>query len=151
MQTSTDVRTVASQYLEAWNTKNFELMDQVFHPDMVWHAAITPYDESVVSPLQSNLLKGRPTWSKSKNNKKDTIETFRLTLQNIPDFKIEIQSIIVDGDRVAVEAVGSATHPGNGRKYDNLYCYVLEIKDGQIILLREYQDTLLVFDVWFAE
>lgn len=29
--------------------------------------------------------------------------------------------------------------------------YVSEHRDGQLVLFRQYQDTLMLFDVWVAE
>ena len=55
-----------------------------------------------------------------------------------------------EDDCVVVELTGEALNERNGRRYNNIYCYVFRIEDGQIALFREYQDTLLLFDVWVA-
>jgi ketosteroid isomerase-like protein len=47
--------------------------------------------------------------------------------------------------------VGNGVNPANNRRYDNLYCYIFERRGDQLVLFREYQDTLLLFDVWVAE
>lgn len=50
-------------------------------------------------------------------------------------------SMVAEGDRVAVELVGHAPLK-DGRNYDNLYHLQITFKDGQIIAVREYHDTL---------
>ena len=32
----------------------------------------------------------------------------------------------------------------NGKTYDNRYCWVVDIKDGQIFAIREYMDTAYI-------
>ncbi len=55
--------------------------------------------------------------------------------------------LVEDGDHVAVEVVGDARHR-NGRRYQNRYAFVLDIRDGQVAALREYADTLHIADVF---
>ncbi|MDG5746703.1 nuclear transport factor 2 family protein [Qipengyuania sp. XHP0207] len=50
--------------------------------------------------------------------------------------------ILADGDRVAVIAKGDAATVDGGR-YDNDYCFVFRMKDGKIVEVREYMDTIL--------
>lgn len=52
------------------------------------------------------------------------------------------ERIIADGDHVAVQAKGDAvTHEGD--RYDNDYCFVFTLKDGKIVKVVEYMDTIL--------
>jgi len=52
------------------------------------------------------------------------------------------QLIIADGEHVAVQAKGDAvTHEGD--RYDNDYCFVFTLKDGKIVKVVEYMDTIL--------
>ncbi|NLS13090.1 nuclear transport factor 2 family protein [Vibrio sp. SM6] len=46
----------------------------------------------------------------------------------------------IDGDRVAVE-VESFGNMKNGKTYNNLYHYLIEMKQGKIWRIREYGDT----------
>jgi ketosteroid isomerase-like protein len=55
-----------------------------------------------------------------------------------------------DSGLVAVEAYGDGRH-ANGRRYQNRYCWVLEVRDGKIADIREYCDTLHGFDTLFAK
>jgi ketosteroid isomerase-like protein len=50
--------------------------------------------------------------------------------------------IICDGDTAAVECRGNVTTK-TGKRYDNHYCYVIEMRDGKMHALTEYMDTAL--------
>jgi ketosteroid isomerase-like protein len=50
-----------------------------------------------------------------------------------------------------VEATSSAVNAANGRVYENRYHHVFISRDDAIAEMREYQDTLHVYDVWMAE
>lgn len=56
------------------------------------------------------------------------------------DPKVKISALISDGPVVLAEAHGTGTMK-NGKQYDNQYAFVLKVKDGQIIALREYMDS----------
>jgi uncharacterized protein len=57
-------------------------------------------------------------------------------------FKLDVRSMIVDGDTAVVQQRLTATVK-NGNAYDNQYCWVYECRDGQIARMEEYADTLL--------
>jgi ketosteroid isomerase-like protein len=54
--------------------------------------------------------------------------------------KVEIRTMVAEGQLVAVEAVGHGRFL-NGTAYDNQYSFVLEVDGGTIRALREYMDT----------
>jgi ketosteroid isomerase-like protein len=56
------------------------------------------------------------------------------------DPKVKITALISDGPVVLAEAHGTGSLK-NGKQYDNMYAFVLKVKDGQIIALREYMDS----------
>ena len=49
---------------------------------------------------------------------------------------------IADGEFVVVECEGSVATKA-GQRYDNKYCYVIQMADGKMIELIEYMDTAL--------
>lgn len=53
--------------------------------------------------------------------------------------------IHADGDFVVVEAKGQ-NQLKDGRRYDNEYCFVIRMRDGQMVEITEYLDTELVSD-----
>jgi ketosteroid isomerase-like protein len=93
------------------------------------------------------MLNASPGWTKS-----ETIDIFRQTQQNCVDGRFDLTplSFTAEGDRVAFEAIGYAVNKANGRVYDNRYHHLLVCHDGRIVEMREYQDTLLLYDVWMA-
>lgn len=50
--------------------------------------------------------------------------------------------ILADGDHVVVQAKGNA-RTREGERYDNDYCFVFTLKDGRIVKVAEYMDTIL--------
>ena len=56
------------------------------------------------------------------------------------DPKVRIERVICQGPIVATEARGIGQLK-NGKKYDNHYAFVIEIKDDKIFALREYMDS----------
>jgi ketosteroid isomerase-like protein len=85
-------------------------------------------------------------------DKKETLEIFRSTQQMCVDGRFDLipNAFTCEGERVAFEAAGYAVSKANGRIYDNKYHHLMRVRQGKIVELREYQDTLLVFDVWMA-
>lgn len=52
------------------------------------------------------------------------------------------ERILADGDMVIVEARGAVTLT-SGKPYNNTYCFVIQMKDGKMIEVREYMDSAL--------
>ncbi len=76
---------------------------------------------------------------------KPTLKSLLVNVKKrMPDFpEMVVVGITAEGDRVAVEAEGKCALP-NGKRYDNIYHFLLCIRDGRICEIREYADTLLV-------
>jgi uncharacterized protein len=58
------------------------------------------------------------------------------------EYRNYADEIIADRDRVVVLARGEVKTV-RGEDYNNSYCFVLRMKDGNIVELREYMDTAL--------
>jgi ketosteroid isomerase-like protein len=58
-------------------------------------------------------------------------------------YRNKASKIIVEGDDVVVLCNGDVETKA-GKRYNNSYCYVIRMRDGQMIELREYFDTALV-------
>lgn len=56
------------------------------------------------------------------------------------------KSLVAEGNKVACEAVSYGVL-GNGRLYNNEYHFLIELRDGQITVVREYLDTMHTADV----
>lgn len=57
-----------------------------------------------------------------------------------------VHNMIAEGEVVAVQLSGQA-ETTDGRPYNNMYCHVFRIRDGQIAEVTEYMDTELVTSV----
>jgi ketosteroid isomerase-like protein len=144
-------RDLADAFVAAWNARDIAAFDRLFHPEFRWHIAVTDHDDATMRPLQSKLLAGMNlSWPKSIFDKAETLSIFSRIFAATRQFRIAPKSFTSEDDRIVVELVGDALNEAKGRRYANLYCYVFQVRDGQFVLLREYQDTLLLFDVWVA-
>jgi ketosteroid isomerase-like protein len=64
-------------------------------------------------------------------------------------YRFTIDDIIAEGDRVVVRGRGEVRTKA-GKDYNNSYCFVLRLEEGQLVELREYLDTALVERVFGA-
>jgi ketosteroid isomerase-like protein len=64
-------------------------------------------------------------------------------------YRFTIDDIIAEGERVVVRGRGQVETKA-GQDYNNSYCFVLRLEDGQLVELREYLDTALVERVFGA-
>ncbi len=60
--------------------------------------------------------------------------------------RLEAGSMIAEGDQVAVEVESSGEHV-NGRTYNNKYHFLITIENGQISYVKEYMDTLHLYQL----
>ncbi len=61
--------------------------------------------------------------------------------------KSTINGIVSDGERVMVEARAIGLR-ADGKPYDNHYAWAFELKDGKILRVREYMDSLYTARFW---
>lgn len=62
--------------------------------------------------------------------------------------RITPSSMIAEGDKVAVEAEGWAELL-NGRVYNSRYHFLVELRNGKILHVREYMDSLHARQIFF--
>jgi ketosteroid isomerase-like protein len=58
-------------------------------------------------------------------------------------FGLEIRRVLADDDVAVVQQRITATAKATGLPYDNQYCWVYEVRDGRIVLMEEYADTIV--------
>ena len=97
-------------------------------------------DDSIIWTAGDNAIGGRRTKKEIITFAKDILEAF----PNGIEFKIT--GITAENERVAVEVQGDAIHI-SGKPYNNFYHFLLKIKDGKIIELKEYMDTQLAVKI----
>ncbi len=59
----------------------------------------------------------------------------------------KVERLTAEGDIVVAETTGTA-ETSDGRPYNNTYCQVMRIRDGQIAEVKEYMDTALIDTVF---
>jgi ketosteroid isomerase-like protein len=133
-------------FADAYTRADWDTLAELCTDDFRW---VVP----VRSEMQSAQLRAHPNMMTSHDrNLAEMLDMFRISKQNTVDhrFDLKIGVMTAEGDRVAAEAEGYAVCAATGRVYNNLYMYLMYFRDGKISVFREYQDTLHVYDVWFA-
>lgn len=80
-------------------------------------------------------------------------QSSRFYMDGFPDHSIEITNVVATEDQVVVEFIGRGTHTGplhlstgdippTGRKGELRCCNIYQIKNGKIVSLHSYYDTL---------
>ena len=122
-----DVASIAREYSDAWNRRDWARWRELFHPQYTY----TGGDGQVQKGPEAGMAVGQ------------------MFATAFPDGKIDVQKITVTGDTAIVEFTGRGTHTGDlmgiaptGRQISIPVCDILEIRDGKIIAEREYMDML---------
>jgi ketosteroid isomerase-like protein len=58
-------------------------------------------------------------------------------------FALEIRRMVVEGPVAVVQQRLTATAKATGLPYDNQYCWIYEVRDGRIVDIEEYADTVV--------
>jgi len=116
--------------------------------------------ENVLSPDRSaqafTLMADDATWTiigkpeltsaAGTKNKTENIEAMKGIGMAFPKgLRMTIKATTAEGDRVALEAE-SYGETSSGKIYNNLYHILVEFRDGKILAIREYCDTLHIKD-----
>ncbi len=128
METS-ETRALIESYYQALTTGDREGVAALVADECRWvPPASAPFDpveggEAVVAELTGDVVK----------------RTFDLS----KPFALEVRSMLVDGDRAVVQQRLTATAKATGNAYDNQYCWIYTFRDGKIVLMEEYVDTVV--------
>jgi uncharacterized protein len=89
-------------------------------------------------------ISGHGPWSRTWRGKQQVLRDLMAPLfsQFADTYRNRATRIVTDGDVVVVECRGEVATKA-GRRYDNHYCYVIEMRNGQMQALTEYMDTAL--------
>jgi len=90
-------------------------------------------------------MEGSTAWSGTYRGKAEVQEKVLKPLfaQFATPYRNRAERMIAEGDTVVVLCRGEVTTRA-GKPYNNSYCYVIRMRDGQMTELREYFDTELV-------
>lgn len=101
-------------------------------------------DESIIWTAGNNAIGGTRT-------KKEVVSFAQNILSAFPTgITFNITGLTAEDERVAVEISGEAIH-ASGETYNNQYHFLLRIKDGKILELKEYMDTQLAAKILLGE
>ncbi len=137
---------LATAFCVAFSQGDWPRIEDLCADDFRWRAPTSQRRQSAA--LQhAPLLNADPGWSRS-----EMLAIFRDTKKRCSDgiFSLSPVAITAEDDRVCVEGLGHAVVAINGRAYDNRYHHLFVCRSGKLTELREYQDTLHLFDVWMA-
>ena len=124
----TENEKVVGHFFETLSSGDLEAVRLLFHTDAVWQVQ----NEGIPG---AGVHRGR-----------DNIIAFLAPIRGLfkpGDPKITVTSVASKGGLVIAEARGHGTL-ADGRTYDNRYAWALEVKDGLIVALREYMDSLYI-------
>ena len=101
-------------------------------------------DDSIIWTAGNNAIGGT-------RSKKEIIDFAQGILAAFPTgITFNITGMTAENERVAVEVSGEAKH-ASGEAYNNKYHFLLTIKNGKIIELKEYMDTQLAAKILLGE
>jgi hypothetical protein len=113
-------------FFETLSTGNLERLRALLHEQATWAVMAT----------------GIPG-AGEKKGRNAIIDEFLAPVRGLfedGDPKVTVHNIVSKGSAVAVEANGVGRLK-NGKKYNNHYAFIIEIKDDKIFALREYMDS----------
>jgi ketosteroid isomerase-like protein len=157
------------RFIQAIVQHDYATMDKLLHPDFVWNTAVVADNApNELRKMQSKTMQGKNLHhAKPRLNRAESMAVFKQlfsgnyggsmsghdgkeTTVAVHDDKyrlhLDILGMTAEEDRVAMEGESNILNPTNGRTYNNFYHYLFRVKDGQLILYKEYQDTLHLFD-----
>ena len=120
-----------------------ELFDRFSNSDIDGVMDLLTDDATWLIPGKPELFPTAGPYSKER-----IARLFHRMLSQLPGgLKFTLESVIGEGDKVAVEAE-SYGELSNGRVYNQHYHFLMECRDGKICAIREYLDTQHAFAVW---
>lgn len=96
---------------------------------------------ALVSDAVSWWVPGTLPFSGTKT-KAEYLEVVGAIRRGFPNgFRLDVSSMIAEGDKVASEVASTGEHV-NGKSYRNRYHFLFVVRDGAIVDVKEYMDTL---------
>ena len=129
MATAEQNEAIVRKFFDVLSTGHLENIRKTLHPEASW----TPMVKNVPG---AGVHKPRDV----------IVDEFLAPVRGLfedGDPKVKVNNIFCKGNLVCAEtrALGRMK---NGNTYDNLYCWVIEVRDGLIYALREYMDSAYV-------
>ena len=130
MAAQTPQAKLVEQFFDTLNREDLDGLRPLLHPEATW------------TPMSSQDIPGAGV----HRGHKGIIDEFLAPVRGLfkgKDPHNTIHTLISQGNIVACEThgVGDMT---NGKRYDNRYCWIVEIRDDKIFAIREYMDTAYI-------
>lgn len=102
-----------------------------------------PYLDLLSADIRFTVT-GTTRWSGVYSGKKDLLKRLLGPVNELFErpYRMTIENMIAEGDQLMVQVRGEITTK-RGEPYNNHYCWVCRVRDGQIAELTEYADTEL--------
>ncbi len=102
-----------------------------------------PYLDMLSEDISWTVI-GTTKWSGTYRGKEDVLSRLLMPVAKLltPRYKLQIQSMVAEGDRLVIELRGENTTK-TGKPYNNTYCWVCRMSEGKLKELTEYADTEL--------
>jgi hypothetical protein len=115
---------------------NKKLMQEIF-------AARGAYVDRLADDVIMTVT-GQYSWSRTFRGKESVMrDLYGYVASRVNEGRRTIPiRVLADEDWVVVEAVGEMT-TREGVRYDNQYCLLYRLRDGKIVEIREYNDSIL--------
>ena len=126
-----DPKDVLRRFFDALSTGDFAAIGEFFTDDSVW--------------MVNDVARGFPA-QRGRAIIEDFLQPVREGLFEPGDPKIEVRSMIGEGDWVAAETTGRGMLR-NGNHYENCYVFIAQIEGDKVKFLREYMDSAYAHEV----
>ena len=128
--------------MDALTSGNKQLLATIF--DGLARGDARAFRESLADDF-TWVLTGTTAWSGTYRGKEAVLrELMQPLFANFAGtYTNRATRIVGEGEVVVVECEGSVETKQGGR-YDNRYCWIVEIRDGMIFAIREYMDTAYI-------
>jgi uncharacterized protein len=123
--------------------ENKQLLEQIYAE--LSRGSVQALLDSLADDIQWTII-GTTVLSGTSHGKPDVIEKILKPLRaRLADSPIvfSIERLIAEGEYVVMQEHGQATAK-NGKPYNNTYCIVCRIVDGQVKEMTDYIDTELI-------
>ena len=121
-------KTIIRKFIEAYNSRNLEIFEELVSPDYIDHTHHT---------------EGRDAFKK----------LFTMAFEGFPDWYEEIQEIIAEDDRVWVRVIATGTHTGDwnlfgvplpptGKQVTMEMVFIWRIENGKMVEGREVDESV---------
>ena len=120
---------------------NKKLMQEIFAA--VARGERTAYVDRLADDVIMTVT-GQYSWSRTFRGKESVMrDLYGYVASRVNEGRRTIPiRVLADEDWVVVEAVGDMT-TREGTRYDNQYCLLYRLRDGKIVEIREYNDSIL--------